>query len=240
MKALIITNPGDKFTLVPYAVTPNFQRWASRLSELGVSVFGESLEWIQTYGHKVGFGLLLTDLQKVRAHSNMDMPSHGVITRRHLLLLFTVSTKASIRGLPHKHGAGKNDLYLHLTMLMISAGCQTPAAWCHSAISTVAAVVVVMQGILHRGMNSLDKPSVIETINPKIPVPAGYYCETVHELLGAYKKLGTQDAVVKPVFGAAGNAICLRYCVNAACRKLCAGGGEVTLTFSGINEGTRG
>lgn len=44
-----------QFTLVPYAVTPNFQRWAAQLSEFGVSVFGESLEWIQQYGHKVSF-----------------------------------------------------------------------------------------------------------------------------------------------------------------------------------------
>jgi hypothetical protein len=45
-----------RFTLVPYAVTTNFQRWAGALAELGVSVFGESLDWIQNFGHKVGEG----------------------------------------------------------------------------------------------------------------------------------------------------------------------------------------
>jgi hypothetical protein len=52
-RALVCVRPGCRFTLVPYAVTPNFQRWASSLAELGVSVFGESLEWVTRFGHKV-------------------------------------------------------------------------------------------------------------------------------------------------------------------------------------------
>ena len=54
VKALLVSAAAsEKFTLVPYAVTPNFQRWASQLSEFGVSVFGESLEWIKQYGHEL-------------------------------------------------------------------------------------------------------------------------------------------------------------------------------------------
>ncbi|CAG9463223.1 unnamed protein product [Pedinophyceae sp. YPF-701] len=52
LKAIVISNPKDKFTLVPYAVTPNFERWANQFHELGVTVFGESLEWILKFGHK--------------------------------------------------------------------------------------------------------------------------------------------------------------------------------------------
>jgi hypothetical protein len=52
LKALLLSQPGQRFALVPYAVTPNFQRWAAALTEFGVSVFGESLEWTQRYGHK--------------------------------------------------------------------------------------------------------------------------------------------------------------------------------------------
>jgi len=42
----------DRFTLLPYAVTDLFENWANNLSELGVSVFGETLDWISKYGHK--------------------------------------------------------------------------------------------------------------------------------------------------------------------------------------------
>ena len=56
-------------------------------------------------------------------------------------------------------------------------------------------------------MSALDQPSLVETINPRIPVAAGYYCETVAELLAAYTLLGRRDVVVKPVYGAAGKAL---------------------------------
>ena len=52
IKSILVTHPSDQFTLVPYAVTPFFEKWANQLSELGVSVFGETLEWIEKYGHK--------------------------------------------------------------------------------------------------------------------------------------------------------------------------------------------
>ena len=55
-------------------------------------------------------------------------------------------------------------------------------------------------------MSALDQPSLVETINPRIPVAAGYYCETVAELLAAYTLLGRRDVVVKPVYGASGRA----------------------------------
>jgi len=52
LKAIVVGNPNDKFTFVPYAVTPNFERWAEPFFELGVTVFGERLEWIEKFGHK--------------------------------------------------------------------------------------------------------------------------------------------------------------------------------------------
>lgn len=61
-----------------------------------------------------------------------------------------------------------------------------------------------LQGILHRHIAARDKPSVIEGISSKIPVARGYYCETTQQLLDAYRALGVKDAVLKPVFGAAG------------------------------------
>ena len=66
LKALVISNPKDRFTLVPYAVTPNFERWAKPFSELGVTVFGEDLTWINRYGHK---GILHRHMQ------SLDQPS---------------------------------------------------------------------------------------------------------------------------------------------------------------------
>lgn len=80
-----------------------------------------------------------------------------------------------------------------------------------------------LQGILHRAMAALDQPSVIEQINPKIPVARGYYCETIQQLLDAYKLLGVKDAVLKPVFGAAGapwfteNWLLIVGCMPARC-----------------------
>jgi hypothetical protein len=49
-------------------------------------------------------------------------------------------------------------------------------------------------------------PSVIEGISSKIPVARGYYCETTQQLLDAYRALRVKNAVLKPVFGAAGAA----------------------------------
>lgn len=46
LKQVIVQNSSDKFTLLPYAVTNHFQEWSNQLSELGVSVFGETIEWI--------------------------------------------------------------------------------------------------------------------------------------------------------------------------------------------------
>lgn len=46
IKSVVVSNPSDTFTLVPYAVTSHFERWANQLSELGVCVFGETTEWI--------------------------------------------------------------------------------------------------------------------------------------------------------------------------------------------------
>ena len=40
------------WTMVPYCVTPNFNRWASKLSDLNVQIFGDELEWVEAYGHK--------------------------------------------------------------------------------------------------------------------------------------------------------------------------------------------
>jgi hypothetical protein len=48
----IIVESGCGWTLVPYCVTANFTRWASKLSGLDVCVFGEELEWVEAYGHK--------------------------------------------------------------------------------------------------------------------------------------------------------------------------------------------
>jgi len=48
----IIKESGCGWTMVPYCVTPNFNRWASKLSSLDVETFGELLEWVDMYGHK--------------------------------------------------------------------------------------------------------------------------------------------------------------------------------------------
>ncbi|EKX41719.1 hypothetical protein GUITHDRAFT_74499 [Guillardia theta CCMP2712] len=48
----IIQSSGNSWTLVPYMVTSNFQRWACQLADLDVSVFGEDLEWVQKFGSK--------------------------------------------------------------------------------------------------------------------------------------------------------------------------------------------
>lgn len=47
-----IVSSGEGWTLVPYGVTYKFERWANQLADLGVAVFGESIEWVRDYGHK--------------------------------------------------------------------------------------------------------------------------------------------------------------------------------------------
>jgi len=111
----VIASSGEGWTLVPYGVTYKFERWASQLADLGVAVFGESLEWVKDYGHK---------------------------------------------------------------------------------------------GILHRRIDSLDTPCIMETIDPNIRVAKGYTCSTVEDLLKAYQLMQPcKQVVIKPVFGAAGEGI---------------------------------
>lgn len=63
------------------------------------------------------------------------------------------------------------------------------------------------KGILHRHIQTLDVPSIIEDIDPNIRVAKGYNCSTVEDLLEAYRLLDCKQVVVKPVFGAAGEGI---------------------------------
>ena len=51
LRSLIIES-GCGWTMVPYCVTSNFTRWASKLSGLNLDVFGEELEWVDAFGHK--------------------------------------------------------------------------------------------------------------------------------------------------------------------------------------------
>eukprot|EP00043_Microstomoeca_roanoka_P020483 m.250105 g.250105 ORF g.250105 m.250105 type:complete len:1262 (-) comp17172_c3_seq3:208-3993(-) len=66
IKAIVTRNPKDKFCLIPYCVTANFERWSTQLKEIGVTVFGEEFEWVEKYGHK---GILH------RYMSSLDKPS---------------------------------------------------------------------------------------------------------------------------------------------------------------------
>eukprot|EP00960_Hanusia_phi_P000025 502-Hanusia_phi.AAC.2 len=110
----IIVSGEDKWTLVPYMVTPSFQRWATSLSEFGVAVFGEELEFLEQFGSK---------------------------------------------------------------------------------------------GMLHRHVSSPDTPSAIEQLDPSIPVPRGYRCSTVDDLMEAYKLLDVKDIIIKPIYGTDGDGI---------------------------------
>ena len=95
-------------------VTSQFEGWATKLSDLNLAVFGESLEWVNKFGSK---------------------------------------------------------------------------------------------GILHRHIQSLDTPSIIESIDPTIRVARGYGCSTADDLVEAWRLLDCKQVVIKPVFGAAGEGI---------------------------------
>ena len=58
--------------------------------------------------------------------------------------------------------------------------------------------------MLHRAMSNLSVPSVIETIDPSIPVAHGYLCETPEELVAAYELLGKGTVILKPCTPGAG------------------------------------
>ena len=67
------------------------------------------------------------------------------------------------------------------------------------------------KGMLHRKMSDLDAPSMIETIDPTIPVPRGYVCETTEELLKARELMSDlPDVCIKPLSGATGVGIKLK------------------------------
>jgi hypothetical protein len=67
------------------------------------------------------------------------------------------------------------------------------------------------KGVLHRKMSSLHEPSVLETIDPTIPVPRGFVCETVEELLAARELMSDLPEVcIKPLSGATGVGIVLK------------------------------
>jgi len=52
IRDIVIGSNGDRFTIIPYCVTAQFQAWYSQLSDLGITVYGELLEWTAKYGHK--------------------------------------------------------------------------------------------------------------------------------------------------------------------------------------------
>lgn len=66
----IIASSGDEWTLVPYGVTYKFERWANQLADLGVAVFGETVEWIHQYGHK---GILHRHMKCLDKPSEMEI-----------------------------------------------------------------------------------------------------------------------------------------------------------------------
>ncbi|EGD83405.1 hypothetical protein, variant [Salpingoeca rosetta] len=63
------------------------------------------------------------------------------------------------------------------------------------------------KGILHRHVARPHEASVIERATPHVRVARGFTCDTVDDLLLAYDLLGDDKAVIKPVFGAAGEGI---------------------------------
>jgi hypothetical protein len=63
------------------------------------------------------------------------------------------------------------------------------------------------KGILHRHMKDLSQPSVIEMIDPNIPIAPGYICSTPEQLLEAYRLLGCKAVAIKPLCGCAGEGI---------------------------------
>ncbi len=67
------------------------------------------------------------------------------------------------------------------------------------------------KGMLHRKVSDLDVPSIIETIDATIPVPRGYVCETIEELLKARELMeDLSDVCIKPLSGATGVGIVLK------------------------------
>eukprot|EP00056_Hartaetosiga_gracilis_P005169 m.82069 g.82069 ORF g.82069 m.82069 type:complete len:1309 (-) comp12075_c2_seq1:42-3968(-) len=79
IKAVVTTNPKDKFTLVPYTITDRFERWSSQLSEVGVTVFGESLDWVSQYGHK---GILHRNMWSLDVPSLMETFTPNITVAR--------------------------------------------------------------------------------------------------------------------------------------------------------------
>eukprot|EP00051_Salpingoeca_urceolata_P006844 m.90543 g.90543 ORF g.90543 m.90543 type:complete len:1273 (-) comp15010_c0_seq4:98-3916(-) len=75
IKSIVATNSKDKFVLFPYCVTPQFERWANQLSELGVAVLGERVEWVEKFGSK---GILHRHIQSLDTQSVLDEIAPGI------------------------------------------------------------------------------------------------------------------------------------------------------------------
>jgi len=65
------------------------------------------------------------------------------------------------------------------------------------------------KGILHRHIQTPDKPSVIEEIDPTIRVPKGFVCSTIDDLVEAHRVLDCKRVVLKPVYGGGGEGVLL-------------------------------
>lgn len=64
------------------------------------------------------------------------------------------------------------------------------------------------KGILHRHIQTPQIPSTLEKLGVgKVNVPRGWVCDTVEDLLLAWRDLDVTKAALKPVFGAAGEGI---------------------------------
>jgi hypothetical protein len=118
-----------------------------------------------------------------------------------------------------KHGGGDADRWL----LLPYKPTQNFHRWADPLVAQAAGSVSVYgetsdwlakfgdKGLLHRRMDALDMPSVIETIDPTIAVPRGYVCATIAELLAARELMADlADVCIKPLCGATGEGIVLK------------------------------
>ena len=63
------------------------------------------------------------------------------------------------------------------------------------------------KAILHRHIKDLHTPSMIETIDPTIPVAQGFVCSDVVDLVAAFRLLGCEEVILKPCIATSGVGI---------------------------------
>ena len=195
-RCIPLMRPELDIIVLPGAHPPTLEAWFFYKAVLGLS--DEQVIW--------------TPGTKFNMDDNMDADTVETLARR-MELLTAAKPDFAREWLLIPYCPTTNFLRWadELTAHPLLTGLQEPIAVTFFGESTEWLAKFGNKGMLHRAMSDLETPSMIETIDPTIPVPRGFVCTTTEELLKARELMSDlPDVCIKPLSGATGVGIILK------------------------------